>query len=99
MKNELPEHFHILNSNEKFCFACHTGVPCFTECCRQLDLTLTPYDTLRLKNRLKLHSGTFLEQYVIIEWDKALLLKFAELFLQSLVIIVSLSAVLKFLQG
>ncbi len=73
MKNELPEHFHALSSDEKFCFACHTGVPCFTECCRQLDLTLTPYDVLRLKNRLKLHSGTFLEQYVIIEWEEGMI--------------------------
>ena len=72
MKNELPEHFHPIDSSEKFCFACHPGVPCFTECCRQLDLALTPYDVLRLKNRLKLHSGKFLEQYVIIEWEEGM---------------------------
>lgn len=46
---------------------------CFTECCRQLDLALTPYDVLRLKNRLRMHSGTFLERYVIIEWDERVL--------------------------
>lgn len=70
MSDTLPKHFHRLLPEEKFCFACHPGVPCFTECCRELDLALTPYDVLRLKNRLKLHSGRFLEQYVIIEWDE-----------------------------
>jgi Fe-S-cluster containining protein len=72
MKNKLPEHFHSIDNSEKFCFACHPGVPCFTQCCRQLDLALTPYDVLRLKNRLKLHSGKFLEQYVIIEWEEGM---------------------------
>jgi len=73
MNNELPEHFQPLADDKKFCFACHPGVPCFTECCRQLDLALTPYDVLRLKNRLKLHSGEFLEQYVIIEWEEGMI--------------------------
>ena len=73
MNNELPEHFQPLEENQKFCFSCHPGVPCFTECCRQLDLALTPYDVLRLKNRLNLHSGKFLDQYVIIEWEEGMI--------------------------
>lgn len=72
MKSKLPEHFHSIDNSEKFCFACHPGVPCFTECCRQLDLALTPYDVLRLKNRLQTHSDKFLEQYVIIEWEEGM---------------------------
>lgn len=70
MAGPLPENFRQVNQDQHFCFSCHPGVPCFTECCRQLDLALTPYDVLRLKNRLQLHSGNFLEQYVIIEWDE-----------------------------
>ena len=73
MNNELPENFQPLASDEEFSFACHPGVPCFMECCRQLDLALTPYDVLRLKNRLNLHSGKFLEQYVIIEWEEGMI--------------------------
>lgn len=72
MNNELPENFHPLDSSERFCFACHPGVPCFTECCRELDLALTPYDVLRLKKSCKMHSGKFLEQYVIIEWEEGM---------------------------
>jgi Fe-S-cluster containining protein len=55
-----------IQAEETFSFACHPGVACFTECCRQLDLALTPYDVLRLKNHLGIHSGSFLEQYVIV---------------------------------
>ncbi len=58
-----------MEAEEKFSFNCHPDVPCFTECCRELDLALTPYDALRLKNNLDMHSGGFLEKYVIIEWD------------------------------
>ena len=48
---------------ESFCFGCHPAVPCFNECCRDLNQFLTPYDILRLKNHLGLSSGQFLEQY------------------------------------
>ena len=70
MTGQMPDNFRPVSRDEHFCFSCHPGVPCFTECCRQLDLALTPYDVLRLKNRLQMHSGNFLEQYVIIEWDE-----------------------------
>jgi Fe-S-cluster containining protein len=56
-----------LRQGESFCFSCHPGVPCFTECCRQLELALTPYDVLRLKNCLHITSQKFLDLYVIIE--------------------------------
>jgi Fe-S-cluster containining protein len=47
----------------KFRFDCHRGLPCFTRCCADLDLVLTPYDILRLKNRLQLFSEAFLARY------------------------------------
>lgn len=48
---------------EKFRFLCHKGVKCFTHCCRDLNLFLSPYDIVRLKNRLGLSSGEFLRKY------------------------------------
>jgi hypothetical protein len=71
--HNLPEHCSSLGNDEKFCFACHPEVPCFNQCCHQLDLILTPYDVLRLKNKLNRHSGMFLEQFVIIEWEEGML--------------------------
>jgi Fe-S-cluster containining protein len=52
---------------DSFSFACHPGLACFTECCRDLRLSLTPYDILRLKNRLGLPSDRFLDRYTRTE--------------------------------
>jgi len=46
-----------------FCFSCNPAVPCFNECCRDLNQFLTPYDILRLKRHLGLSSEQFLAQY------------------------------------
>jgi len=52
-----------ISLQESFCFACSPDVPCFNECCRDLNQFLTPYDILRLKNHLRLSSGEFLRKY------------------------------------
>jgi len=52
-----------ISLKETFCFACHPAVPCFNECCRDLNQFLTPYDILRLKTHLGLTSRQFLERY------------------------------------
>lgn len=54
-----------LASGGRFCFACHPGVSCFTDCCRDLDLMLTPYDVLRLKRALALDSTDLLDRYTL----------------------------------
>ena len=46
-----------------FKFRCHRAIECFTSCCARLNLVLTPYDILRIKHRLGISSGEFLEQY------------------------------------
>ncbi|MBM3300721.1 MAG: YkgJ family cysteine cluster protein [Deltaproteobacteria bacterium] len=57
-----------LSREDTFRFACGPQVPCFTECCGKLELMLTPYDLLRLKERLAVSSGDFLDQYCTIRW-------------------------------
>ena len=69
----LPDHFYSTTGEAPLGFACHPGVPCFTECCRELDLVLSPYDVLRLRKRLQLTSGQFLDRFVIVEWDASLI--------------------------
>jgi len=56
-----------LTKDSRFRFRCHPGVPCFTECCGTTTIILTPYDIMRLKNRLRLTSGEFLAQYTRTE--------------------------------
>ena len=52
-----------ISLQESFCFSCSPDVPCFNECCRDLNQFLTPYDILRLKSHLQLSSGQFLRKY------------------------------------
>jgi Fe-S-cluster containining protein len=52
-----------LTFDSRFEFKCHPGVSCFTECCRGINIILTPYDVIRLKTRLDLPSDRFLALY------------------------------------
>ncbi|MBF0117838.1 MAG: YkgJ family cysteine cluster protein [Desulfobacterales bacterium] len=52
-----------LSKDHEFKFECHKGNKCFTHCCRDINITLTPYDIIRLKNRLNLSSEEFLAIY------------------------------------
>ncbi|HHW42326.1 YkgJ family cysteine cluster protein [Desulfofundulus thermobenzoicus] len=54
-----------LTGDSKFRFSCHPGLSCFTECCRDVNIFLTPYDVLRMRKKLDLSSGEFLERYTI----------------------------------
>jgi Fe-S-cluster containining protein len=51
------------DENHVISFNCYKGIECFNACCRNIDITLTPYDILRLKKRLGLSSSEFLKQY------------------------------------
>jgi uncharacterized protein len=66
---QLPENISRIEKDEVFNFSCHPGVDCFTDCCRQLELALTPYDVLRLKQETKFDSSDFLDRYVIEEQE------------------------------
>ena len=55
----------------RFRFDCHRRMPCFTRCCANLNLVLTPYDILLLKNRLGLSSSDFLDRYTEDQIDEA----------------------------
>ena len=55
---------------QAFHFACHNGLACFTKCCANLHLILTPYDILRLKNRLQVSSEVFLDRYTVADTDQ-----------------------------
>lgn len=59
-----------LSLDTKFKFRCHKGINCFTRCCSNIEIMLTPYDIVRLKNRLGLTTGEFLSSYAYIEIDE-----------------------------
>lgn len=44
-------------------FQCRKGIACWNACCSNIDISLTPYDILRLKRRFEISSGEFLQKY------------------------------------
>lgn len=46
-------------------FQCHKGIGCWNACCSNIDISLTPYDILRLKRRFEIGSGEFLQKYTV----------------------------------
>lgn len=67
---QFPDNVKRLCGLKPFSFGCHPEVPCFTECCRELDLALTPYDVLCLCRELKIKPADFIESYVVLEQDE-----------------------------
>jgi Fe-S-cluster containining protein len=52
-----------LTLDSKIRFRCHPGVSCFTACCGNIKIILTPYDILQLARRLQMPSHEFISQY------------------------------------
>ncbi|MBI5898428.1 MAG: YkgJ family cysteine cluster protein [Rhodocyclales bacterium] len=46
-------------------FSCHKGIACWNACCSNIDISLTPYDVLRMKKRLGISSTEFLKDYTV----------------------------------
>jgi len=55
----------ILQEKDRFRFECHSGVACFTRCCKNPDMYLYPYDIIRMKNQLGMSSEQFLGAYTL----------------------------------
>lgn len=55
----------LYDGNKTISFSCHKGIGCWNACCANIDITLTPYDVLRLKTRLGVSSSDFLRQYTV----------------------------------
>lgn len=58
-----------MTSKSSFNFKCYKGIECFTKCCSNIQILLTPYDIIRLKNRLAISTGDFLNDYTYIELE------------------------------
>lgn len=55
---------------KKFKFRCHKDIKCFTHCCSDIEILLTPYDVLCLKKRLGVSSSEFLDKYTYLKIDE-----------------------------
>jgi uncharacterized protein len=65
-KTNTMEKIERMDADHAFQFNCSPGVACFTQCCRDVTIVLTPYDVLRMKNSLRISSEKFLDEYTLI---------------------------------
>jgi Fe-S-cluster containining protein len=66
--SELPTESALakkLDRSDNLRFRCHPGVSCWNVCCRNADVTLTPYDIMRLQRRLGMSSEEFLKAHAV----------------------------------
>ena len=54
-----------LEGGARLQFQCRKGIACWNACCSNIDITLTPVDIVRLKERLALSSSEFLARYTV----------------------------------
>jgi len=54
-----------MTPDDRFTFHCGVKLDCFTKCCCDVSIVLTPYDILRLKQALRMDSMEFLEKHTL----------------------------------
>ena len=62
-EESTPKPEDLLEKDSKIQFLCRPGLSCFTTCCQDVNIFLTPYDILRMKDRLGIPSHEFLDKY------------------------------------
>jgi Fe-S-cluster containining protein len=62
-KEKILKDYERMGLDDTFRFGCHPEISCFNSCCGDVNIFLTPYDVLRMKNALGMESGDFLDRY------------------------------------
>jgi Fe-S-cluster containining protein len=70
MKEAILKESPRLSEEDSFRFACGKNSPCFTQCCGDVNIALTPYDVVRVRKRLGISSGEFLDRYTVIPFHR-----------------------------
>ncbi len=61
-----------LTGDASFCFDCHPRLQCFTDCCANVNILLTPGDVLSLARRTALSTREFLDRHTLTPITKDL---------------------------
>lgn len=56
----VPQQYTL---DDEIQFRCRPGIACFNECCKNIDIVLTPYDIVRLSRHLNIPTWEFLLKY------------------------------------
>ena len=70
LQEKILSDYARLGPDDTFKFECHPGVACFNQCCADVNIFLSPYDVLRMKNRLGMSSSEFLDKHAILPVQK-----------------------------
>ncbi len=65
IQSENPIEPVKLERGNSFHFRCHRGVSCWNKCCHGADITLPPYDILRLARHFDMRPTEFLQRYTV----------------------------------
>lgn len=65
VRSSFPVQPTRLDINDSFFFHCHKGVSCWNQCCHGADITLTPFDIIRLSRHFAQTPVEFLGQYTV----------------------------------
>lgn len=71
LPDEVGCHRQLL-PGEEYKFSCHPDLACFTHCCADVNIMLTPVDVLNLSRHLGITSSEFLDQYALLPITKDL---------------------------
>jgi Fe-S-cluster containining protein len=66
LQEQILRDYPRLGPGDRFTFRCGKDLECFTRCCRDVSIVLTPYDVLRMKKALGITSTEFLERYALL---------------------------------
>jgi len=70
LKEAILKEYPRLTKDSEFKFSCYRNISCFNKCCSDVNIFLTPYDVIRLKNNLKISSQEFLDKYTFLPIDE-----------------------------
>jgi len=70
LQGRLPDESERLGPDDRFDFRCGEDLDCFTDCCGDVSIILTPYDVIRMKKALGVDSSEFLSTYTISPFCK-----------------------------
>jgi hypothetical protein len=70
LKETILKDYPRLKNDSEFKFSCHKNISCFNECCSDVNIFLTPYDVIRLKNKLGISSEELLDKYTFLPIDE-----------------------------
>lgn len=69
-REKILKEYERMGLDDSFRFGCHSGISCFNSCCGDVNIFLTPYDVLRMRNALGMESGDFLDRYTQLPIQK-----------------------------